>query len=298
VSRWKEWFAFLFVGVLAWGTSFMWIKVALLEVGPLTLVLWRFLFGALSAWLIVWAMRIPIDRNRKKLAATLLLGLVNSALPITLITWAELYIDSGLTSLLNSTMPLWTIIIAHQFLHDDRFTRAKAIGLLVGFSGAVILLIRDMHPQGWSGSFWGQLAVLLAAFCYGCSNVFARRVLKGQHPLQTTAVSLTSAVLALAIVAPIIESPLAVPRLPMTWLACAWMGVIGLGLAYYAYYYLLNTWGSTRTSLVTYLLPLTAVTLGVVLLGEKPSWHVFAGGALVIIGIVLVNLSPRPKLKI
>jgi len=292
VSRWKGWFAFIFLGVLAWGTSFLWIKVALIEIGPFTMVMYRFVFGVATAWILVRASGTRLRLRGKLLAATLALGIVNTAIPITLISWAEIHIESGLAALLNSTMPLWTIVIAHFFLHDDRLTVAKAFGLVTGFAGVIVLISRDLGPHGFHGSLWGQLAVIVAAVCYACCTVFTARVLKGQHPLHTAAISLTSATVAWLIVAPAVEG-FTLPRLPLTWLACVWMGVIGLALAYYAYFYLVNTWGATRSSLVTYVIPVSAVTLGIVFLGERPSWHVFAGGALIIAGIALVSLPGR-----
>lgn len=287
--QWKPWGAFLFLGALAWGTSFLWIKIALQEIGPLTLVTYRMLFGAATAWLLTAVIARRITVARRHFGFMILLGLLNTAVPVTLISWSELHISSGLAGVLNSSVPLWTIIIAHFILPDDRFTAPKIAGLLTGFAGVVILISRDVGPAGFAGTLWGQLAVIVAAAMYGLSNVLVRRNLRGVHPLHTASVSLTAATVYMAIAAPLIEAPFAVPQLGMTWLACAWMGIIGMGLAYLAYFYLINTWGATRTALVTYVFPVTAVLLGIVFLGERPSWHVFAGGALIIGGIALVN---------
>jgi drug/metabolite transporter (DMT)-like permease len=222
---------------------------------------------------------------------TLLLGLFNTAIPIALISWAELHIDSGLAGILNSTVPLFTMVLAHIFLHDERITWPKALGLAAGFVGVVLLLSRDVAAQSLIGSLSGQLAVILASILYACSNIFIRLKLRDQHPIHTAAISLTSAFVFMAALALIFEYPVRVPHLPMTWLACAWMGLVGLSLAYYAYFYLLRSWGATRSVLVTYVFPVTAVILGVVFLGERPAWYVFAGGALVVAGIALVNLK-------
>lgn len=291
--QWKQWGAFLFLGALAWGTSFLWIKIALQELGPLTLVTYRMVFGAATAWLLTVIVSRKIAATRGQLAIMVLLGLFNTAIPVTLISWSEVHISSGLAGVLNSTVPLWTIVIAHFFLSDDRFTLPKISGLVTGFAGVVILISRDLGSGGLAGTFWGQLAVILAAAMYGFSNVFVRRFLKGIHPLHTASVSLTAALVFMGIAAPLVEAPFAVPRLGMTWLACAWMGIIGMGLAYLAYFYLINNWGATRTAMVTYVFPVTAVLLGVIFLGERPTWHVFAGGMLIIGGIALVNLR-RP----
>lgn len=289
----REWGAFLFLGVMAWGTSFLWIKVGLQELAPFTLVMYRMIFGAIGAWAITLFLRQPWQIPRSKLPVLLLLGIFYTAIPITLITWAELRIDSGLAGLLNGTVPLFTMLFAHFALADDRFTTPKVSGLVAGFIGLVILVSRDLTPQGLSGNIWGQLAVVLAAAMYGVCNIVVRLRLKDLNPIHIASVSLTSSAVTMVILTMIFEPPIQIPVLPITWFAAIWMGVIGLSLAYYANFYLMNSWGATRTSLVTYIIPISAITLGVLILGERPSWHVFVGGALIIGGIALVNVRLR-----
>jgi drug/metabolite transporter (DMT)-like permease len=289
-KRYQEWGAFLFLGLLGWGTSFLWIKIALRETGPFTIVLIRMLFGMTAAWILLRTQtRRPLPRGAT-FWLTLLLGAVNTAIPITLITWSETRIDSGLAGIINSTTPLFTILIAHQFLHDDRITVPKITGLVTGFIGIFILLSRELHPGGFHGSIWGQLAVMGAAICYAGANVFVRLKLRGLLPMEIAAISLTGSLLTMLIITPFFEWPIQIPQLPMTWLAMGWMGIIGLAFAYKAYFFLLESWGATRATMVTYVFPVSAVALGVIFLGEQPTWHVFAGGALVIGGIALVNV--------
>ncbi|MFZ5432596.1 MAG: DMT family transporter [Calditrichota bacterium] len=289
MNPWKQWGAFIFLGVLAWGTSFLWIKIALEEIGPFTLVTYRVGFGCAASWLLVWLLKIPLKHTRPQFWIMLAMGLVNTALPFTLISWAETRIDSGLAGVLNGSMPLFTMLIAHWTLPDDRITTAKLTGLMAGFAGLVILLSRDVSLEGLSHGIWGQLAMLGAAIAYAASTVVIRAHLRNLHPLHVAAVSLTFAVIIMSATAAVVEAPFTIPRLGITWLACAWMGILGVGLAYLAYFHLIRTWGATRTSLVTYAFSITAVTLGVLFLGERPSWRVFVGGALIIGGIALVN---------
>jgi drug/metabolite transporter (DMT)-like permease len=295
MTRWKPWIAFFFLGLLGWGMSFLWIKVALREIGPFTVVAYRMIFGTAAAWIITRTQKQPFSIRGKAFVYTLALGVVNTAIPFVLITWAETRIDSGLAGILNGTMPLFTILVAHFFLPDDRFSLPKAAGLATGFAGLVLLLSRDIGPNVLTGSLVGQLAVIVAAVCYATANVFTRLKLRGQHPIQTTAVSLTSSLVTLWILTPLVESPVLLPHHAMTWLALAWMGIMGSALAYLAYFYLINTWGSTRTAVVTYIFPVWAVILGVVFLGEHPGWHLLFGGGLVIAGIVLVNKMPKSQ---
>ena len=288
----RHWFAFIFLAVLAWGPSFMWIKVALHEIGPFALTMYRMAFGAATAWALLKALRLPVQYSRQRLLGSMFVGAIGLALPMSLLSWGETRIDSGLAGILNGTVPLWTFIIAHFALHDEKITRIKAAGLVVGFIGLVVLVSRDLDWEGIrTGSIWGQVAVIGMAVFYSISIVFTRRYLKGQHPIHTAAVALLTSFVILLLLTLIVERPDSFPHLALTWIACGWMGVVGLGLALWAYYHLLNHWGATRSSLVTYLVPVVAVTLGIIFLDERITWHLMVGGALIIGGIALVNLK-------
>jgi len=301
VNRFKPWLAFFFLGGLAWGTSFLWIKIALEEIGPFTLVSYRVAFGCATVWLLVYALRLRFDFTSRQLWAMIWLGIIYTAVPFVLISWAETHIDSGLAGILNGSMPLYTMILAHFFLPDDRMTLPRVIGLLTGFAGLVLLVSRDLGPEGFQGSLWGQLGVVAAAICYAVGVILIRRRLQGIHSVQIAAVALSIALLLVFVVALIVEHPFAIPLRPQTWIACSWMGILSTGLSYMASVYLIHAWGATRSALVTYAFPVTAVILGVIFLGERPDWRVFVGGALVIGGIALVNarvsrkLSPAPS---
>lgn len=286
----REWGAFWLLG-LVWGSSFLWIKLALSEIGPFSVVAFRLLFGLLGLIAVMCLQRQAIPRDRKTFLAFLFMGVFNTALPFTLISWGETRIDSGLASILNGTVPLFTIIIAHFWLHDEKITLSRASGLIVGFIGVVALVSRDMHLTAIHANLWGQLAVLAAAASYAMAITFSRRYLRGQPPVvQSTMVVLIADALLWA-VAPVVEHPLRIPTLPITWLAAAWLGLLGSCLAYLLYFYLINTWGATRASLVTYIFPVIGLLLGILLLNEEADWHLIAGTVLIVAGIGLVNLK-------
>ncbi len=286
----RLWFAFIFLAVLGWGPSFMWIKVALQDIGPLALTMYRMAFGALTAWTLMKALRLPVRYTRQRLIGSMVVGAVGLALPMSLLSWGETRIDSGLAGILNGTVPLWTFIFAHFFLHDEKITPIKAAGLVLGFVGLVVLVSRDLDWEGLStGSIWGQAAVIGMAISYAISIVITRRFLKGQHPVNTAAISITTSFVILLPLTLLLEPTTCVPHRQLTWLACGWMGIVGLGLALWAYYHLLNHWGATRSSLVTYVVPIVAVALGAIFLNEHVTWHLIVGGALIIGGIGLVN---------
>ena len=298
----KEWSAFALLG-LVWGSSFMWIKIAVQEIGPFTLVAFRLLFGLVGLLVIMRLQKQSFPRDRRVLLAYLFMGAFNTAIPFTLISWGETRIDSGLASILNGTVPLFTIVIAHFWLHDEKITLPRIAGLLVGFVGVVVLVSRDIGPQGLVGNLWGQVAVIGGSVCYAVAITFSRKHLRNQPPvLQSTMILLVAdALLWLTVpivrrVAPGIESPLhVIPVLPLTWFAIAWLGLLGSCLAYLLFFYLINSWGPTRASLVTYVFPVIGLVLGIIFLKEVVDWQLVVGPLLVVAGILVVNFIRRPQ---
>jgi drug/metabolite transporter (DMT)-like permease len=290
----RSWGAFLLLGSI-WGSSFLWIKLALAELNPFTLVGFRLLFGALGMVLVLWTRRPTFPGDKRTWALMALLGFTNTTLPFVLITWGQTSIDSGVASILNSTTPLFTLVIAHFFLDDERMNLPRAIGLLVGFIGIVLLFSRDVSAQGFRAGLLGQAAVLVAAISYASSSVFARRAFRHVPLLVQAAVPLFVADTIAWIGALSLEAPLTLPRLPLTWISLAWLGLLGSCLAYLLYFYLLTHEGSTRTMLVTYMFPVIGVGLGVTFLGESLDARLVLGALLVVAGIGVVNWKPRNR---
>lgn len=288
----RDWLLF---GLLAliWGSSFLWIKVAIQEVGPFTLVAYRLLFGAIGLIAIAAIRRPPVPRERKTWLTLGILGFTNTAIPFVFIAWGETRIDSGVASILNGTVPLFTLLIAHFLLHDERMTWMRFAGLLAGFGGVVALMSRDVGPSGFDAGILGQLAVLAAAVCYAGSSVFARRNLGNVAPMLQALVIVGVADLALWASVPIAESPVLIPQDPMTWLAIVWLGLLGSCVAYLIYFGLIQRAGPTRTVMVTYVMPIVGVLLGVTFLNEPLDWKLGLGTILVASGVWAVNRRPR-----
>jgi len=283
----KDWLAFLGLGAI-WGSSFLWIKIAVQEIQPFTLVAFRLLFGILGL-LAVAAYSRPRFPSGKRIWLTLtLIGFTNNALPYVMISWGELHIDSAVAAILNSTTPLFAMIFAHLFLRDDRLTWTRLAGIVTGFLGIVILLSRDL-TEGVRLNLLGQIAVLLASLLYAGTSVFARRTTQGIAQVPLALIPLIGADLALWVVVPIVESPFHPPSLAITWLAVVWLGLLGTCVAFLLYFYLLHSVGPTRTTLVTYVFPLVGVVLGVLFLQESLNWHLALGGALVVGSLLVVN---------
>ena len=197
-----------------------------------------------------------------------------------------------MASILNATVPLFTIVIAHLFLRDDKMTVQRVIGLLMGFVGVVVLLSKDL-TAGAHSSILGQGAVILAAILYAGSSVYARRKTGSSPGLVRGAAPLVSATALMWIVAPVLESPVKIPQLPLTWVAVLWLGVLGSGLALILFYYLLHEIGPTRAATVTYIFPLGGVILGVIFLNEQLSWQLALGAVLIISSVVVVNWQTK-----
>ncbi|MFB6286327.1 MAG: DMT family transporter [Candidatus Bipolaricaulia bacterium] len=284
----KDWLLFSLLALI-WGSSFLWIKIAVQEVGPVTLVAYRLLFGAVGLIAIVAIKRPPMPRERRTWLTLLVLGFTNTAVPFVLISWGETHIDSGVASILNGTVPLFTLLIAHFILHDERMTWMRFAGLMAGFGGVVALMSRDVGPAGFDQSIVGQLAVLGAAICYAGSSVFARRNLGDVAPMFQALMIVLVADTALWLSVPAVESPVIVPRNPLTWLALAWLGLLGSCVAYLIYFGLIQRAGPTRTVMVTYVMPIVGVLLGVTFLNEPLDWRLGLGTALVASGVWAVN---------
>ena len=287
----KHWIVFITLGII-WSSSFLWIKIGVQEVGPMALVAFRMLFGAITAVAVAVYQRSKWPRDGKTLINFAILGPTSLAIPIFFISWGEQTIDSAVASILNATVPLFTLVIAHYWLHDDKMTVPKVVGLLIGFAGIIVLFSEDLLA-GSHSNVLGQLAVVLASLFYAGSAVFARKVTAHVEGLARGTLPLVTAAAFMWIVGPIAEKPFLIPGLTLTWIAVLWLGVLGSGVAILMFYYLLHEIGPTRTSLVTYLFPVGGVILGVIFLDEHLSWQLLAGTIMIVASLFVVNYKPK-----
>jgi drug/metabolite transporter (DMT)-like permease len=266
-----------------WGASFMFIKIGDRELEPITLVGFRMALGALTLVPIV-ALTVGTRRALRELRSAAgplaVTGLVNSAIPIFAISWAETRIDSGLTAILQASAPLFTAMLALRFSRSERVTGSRLAGLIVGFAGVALLV--GAQP---SGNVLAGLAVVFAAVCYAASALYTGRRLRDVSPLVTALGALTAATLA--------TLPVGLFQLPdhvTGWKVTAsvlTLGIAGTGIAYILYYGLLAGAGASRAILITYLVPTFALVYGALLLGEAVTASAVAGLALVLAGVAL-----------
>ncbi len=284
----KHWAAFILVGLI-WSSSFMWIKIALNEVSPVTLVAFRIGLGFLFGAIVVAIQKVKLPRDFKEWKPFIVIGITNFALPFFLISWGEQTVDSSVASIIDSTVPLFTIVLAHFLLNDDKMNLSKVLGLLIGFMGVVILLSKNIGNS--SGNLLGEGAIVLASLCYAGSAVYIRkttqntpRILRSTGPMFFAAIIMWSTVF-------ITEGQLPIPMFKMTWVALLFLGIVGSGFAFILVFYLIHEIGPTRTTMVTYIFPLGGIILGVIVLHEQITWQLITGGILIIASLAAANMN-------
>src|SRR5438105_465674 len=247
-----------------WGASFMFIKICVRELAPTTLVCLRLGIGALTlapvALLRIGPRRVGLE-VRAAWKRLVLVGLVNSSIPIVSLSWAEKRIDSGLAAVIQASAPLFTAVLASRFSRSDVVTGSRLVGLVIGFGGVALLV--GVQP---SGNVLAALAVTFSAFCYAVAAIYSARALASVPPLVTAVGALTAASLALLPFA-VAQRPAQFPSWEVTGSLLA-LSIGGTGVAYVLYYALLAGAGASRSILITYLVPALALAYGALLLGE------------------------------
>ncbi len=264
--------------------------VAVRELPPLTIVALRVVTAALTLLLVLKLMGVDLPRTRQAWAAFLGMSILNNVIPFTLIVWGQSHIASGLASILNATTPLFTVIVAHYLTTDERLTGQRLAGVIVGFVG-VAVMIGAAAFASLDASVLAQLAVLGAALSYGFSGVFGRRFkTMGIPPLATAAGQVTVSSAILLPTALIVDRPwtLAMPSTGAI-LSLAALGLVSTAFAYLIFFRLLARAGATNVGLVTFLIPVSAILLGVLVLGETLAMRHVAGMVLIGAGLILID---------
>ena len=275
---------------LIWGSSFLFIKLAVRDMSPEVLLLLRSAGGLVTLAIIVRAMGRPLLSAgwRTRLVSFAIMACTNAVIPWILIAWGEEHITSGLASILNATTTLWTAVLIYWVMPSERPSALNYLGVVLGFAGVIILVSPDVSAHGISGNFFGAMAVVVAALSYAINALYQRRKMRDLSVFDVSLGQLAATVL--------FAIPLAAPTLPQVHLrfaslaAVLALGAAATGVAYLLYYFVMNTLGAVRAAGVTLLVPVTAVIYGVVLLHEALSVSTLAGMAVILAGIVLTNL--------
>ena len=280
-------FAFLLLS-LAWGSSYLGTNIAVRELGPFSMVLWRLGLGVAVLCAAAVVSRPAWPRSWRAYGAVAAYSVIGIALPLWLVSWSLRHTDSSLAAILVTTAPIFTMLIAHVALGDDRMTLGRVGGVLLGFGGVALLLSREL-AAGVNSTALASVTLLAVALCYASASVFARRYTGGTPPLVNALVAQGSAALILAVLTPLAEGGYTLPQSGQVWLAVLWVGVFSSGVAFVCYYYLLHSIGPTRLQMVNFLILVIAMALGVLLNDEPLSWNRMGGSLLILSALVVAN---------
>jgi drug/metabolite transporter (DMT)-like permease len=283
-----DWLIFLALGFF-WGSSYLFIKIGVDNgLQPFTLIMFRLLIGLILLATVVRIAKEPLPRDPRMYGHLLVMGVINIAIPFSLITYAEQTVDSSLAAVINGAVPLFVIVIAALFLKGETVTINRVAGLVVGFIGVAVLVGLDVTDLG-SANTLGELALIAATISYAVGNVYNKAHVHGLRPMIPALFQVFFGLLATGALAFLTEHPLAAVPTPEAIFAVVWLGLLGSGLAYLLYFRILQHWGATRTSMVAYLLPVVGIGLGALVLREAVAVNTLVGTILVIGGIALVN---------
>jgi drug/metabolite transporter (DMT)-like permease len=266
-----------------WGSSFMFIKVAVRDLEPTVLVAGRLLLGVLTLALVTVARRQwreAIAEIRGSALPLVILGVLNTVVPFWLLSWGETRIDSGLAALLQASAPLFTVLLAFFFVRHERLGGLRLVGFVTGFVGVALLV--GAVP---SGDILAALAVVATGLCYAAAALYGGRHMRSSSPALVA--------FGATLFATLISLPFGLAQLPSQapgWKALAsvaFLGVVGLGFAYLLYFGIIGGAGPSRAILVTYLVPPLALAYGAIFLDEHVSLADLGGLALILAGVAL-----------
>ena len=281
-----EW-AMLVLLSIFWGGAFFFVEIALRGFQPLALVFLRVTIAALILLLVVYIRGHRIPTSLKTWGAYFVMGALNNALPFSLIVWGQTRIDSGVASILNATTPIFTVLLAHFLTSDEHLTIRKFIGVLIGFCGVFLMMSPELQ-NGFSWRGLGLIAVLGAAISYSLAGIFGKRF-KQEHPMVTSTGMLICSSIMMAPLAIFSGSLGASVLSPQAIAAVLGIAAISTAMAYLLYFRILASAGATNVLLVTFLIPVSALLLGIGVLGEVIHVFEYAGMGGIFMGLIVID---------
>lgn len=284
-----------------WGASFLFIKVAVGGLSPSQVVLGRLFFGALVLAAVMLFTRRRWPSGLRVWGHLTAIGAIMCVVPFLLFSWAAQYLPAGLSSIFNATTPIATMVVALAILPEERLTKIKTAGIFVGAVGVILVAApwNAIADTTTATFLWAQLACLGGTACYGLGFAYTRRFLRGYNydAVTVSASQIGAGAIIILALTPFVGTG-AITLTPAVGWSVLILGGIGTGIAYIWYTNVINAWGATAASTVTYLTPIGGVLLGVLLLGESVHWNQIMGGVIVIFGILVGQgrLRPQPQL--
>jgi drug/metabolite transporter (DMT)-like permease len=266
-----------------------------MDIKPLTVVECRVAIGALIllGYIKLTGKNLPLSFSAWRSFA--IMAVFNNIIPFTLIVWGQTHIQSGLASILNASTPIFSVIINHYFTRDEYITPNRLIGVIIGWIG-VALLIGIESLRGLGSNVYGQLAILGAALSYAIAAAYGRKFKQTQPSVVSTGMLICSSIIMIPLVF-IFESPFSYIPSTTSLVALISLGIFSTSLAYIIYFHVLAKAGATNILLVTFLIPINAIILGTLILGERIAWNGFAGLALILIGLSAIDGRLFQKIK-
>jgi drug/metabolite transporter (DMT)-like permease len=281
-----------------WGSTWLFIKLGLKDLPPLTFAGIRFLIASTILFTIVAVRGVPLPRRLSDWSLLAITGILAFTLNYGLLFWGEQYISSGLAALLQSTIPAFGLVIAHFYLPGERMTSAKVFGVIMGVAGVGVIFSNQLSVAG-SGALAGCAALVLGSVCAAYSNVLVKA--KGKHldlPILAASQMLCGLVPLLLVGIPREGNPFYFRWTPMAFVALFYLAIVGSVTAFLLYYWLIQNMDVTNTMLIALVTPVVAVTLGMLVLGEKLDWRTLAGGAMIMSGIGLIVIRGVRRSKV
>lgn len=284
-----QWVMLLVLSML-WGGSFFFIELVITELAPLMIVFLRVSLAAIALWGFILIAKIPIPKSWNVWRAFIVMGALNNVIPFSLIVWGQVHIASGLASILNATTPLFAVVIAGLFLADEKPTQMKLVGVALGFVGAV-LMIGPAALNGLGSEALAQVAVLVAALSYAFAGVFGRRFKAMKlDPLVAAAGQLTASSIVLLPMLFFADQTVNLTEISMSaWAAIIALAILSTAIAYALYFHILASAGATNLLLVTFLIPVSAILLGTLLLGETLEMIHMIGMGFIALGLSAID---------
>ncbi len=282
----RDWLLTVILSMI-WGSAFMFIKIALRELTPFWLLYVRLIITVAVMICICLVMKVQVPSCWKTRLSLAFLGIINTGLPFYLISWAQQHVDSSSASILNATSPVFAMILAHFFTADEKLTFARAAGVLTGVAG-IIVMVWSSLTRGIVLAGMAQGAILCATFNYAVASIYARRF-KSFSTIMVTTVSLVGAIIFLSPGLLLTSPPDFSALKPLTWFAVCMLGLVCTALAYLIYFALIASAGATNALLVTLLIPVNALLLGNVVLGETLQFSNIVGMLLIFSGLLIID---------
>lgn len=294
-------FLLLLLLACCWGPSFMFMRVAVEYIPPITITASRLLIGSLVLYAILKRGGFDLlnysnlENLKPSFKHLFIAGLLQSAIPFCLFAAGEQYVDSASAAIISGASPLFTLFLAHFFSDNDRITNAKLTGAGIGFSGLFILIFPSLAPAVSANidaklKVYGVLMILAAAMCYSIAFIYTKKYVRGFKPLVAPAIQLFLGFLFLLPFSLFFEHPWSIGHISVSAiLSVISLGLLGTALAFVIYYKILEATSSTYISMVNYITPIIGAILGVIILNEKLGWNSYLGCVMILLGVMIAN---------